>query len=64
MIANCGREPRTVEIGPEWIAAELLLGNLPDTPATSTSATLDLAGWDARIYLAVITTGAGDAEGL
>ena len=41
MIANCGRDPRTVEIGEaigrEWIGADLLLGNLPDTPATSTS---------------------------
>jgi hypothetical protein len=26
-------------------AADLLLGNLPDTPATSTSSALDLAGW-------------------
>jgi len=55
VIANCGRDPRTVEIGPEWIAADLLLGNLPDTPAkltSSPSGSLDLAGWDARIYSA------------
>jgi oligo-1,6-glucosidase len=52
VIANCGRQPRTVEIGREWIAAELLLGNLPDAPATSMSTSLDLAGWDARIYSA------------
>jgi oligo-1,6-glucosidase len=52
VIANCGREPRTVDIGREWTEAELLLGNLPDTPASSTSANLDLAGWDARIYSA------------
>jgi oligo-1,6-glucosidase len=52
VIANCGREPRTVEIGPEWIGADLLLGNLPDTPVASTSTSLDLAGWDARIYSA------------
>jgi oligo-1,6-glucosidase len=50
VIANCGRDPRTVEIGREWIAADLLLGNLPETPATSMSSSLDLAGWDARIY--------------
>jgi oligo-1,6-glucosidase len=56
VIANCGRDPRTVEIGPEWIAADLLLGNLPDTPATSTSTSLDLAGWDARIYAASAST--------
>jgi oligo-1,6-glucosidase len=31
VIANCGRDP--------------LLGNRPDTPATSTSTSLDLAGW-------------------
>jgi oligo-1,6-glucosidase len=62
VIANCGRDPRTVEIGREWIRADLLLGNLPDTPATSTSTScssrersstsLELAGWDARIYSA------------
>ena len=52
VIANCGRDSRTVEIGLEWISADLLLGNLPDTPATSTSTSLCLAGWDARIYSA------------
>jgi oligo-1,6-glucosidase len=50
VMANCGRDPRTVEIRPEWIGADLLLGNLPGTPATSTSTFLDLVGWDARIY--------------
>ena len=52
MIANCGRDPRTVDIGPSGSAADLLLGNLPDTPATPTSTSLQLAGWDARIYSA------------
>ena len=52
VIANCGREPRTVEIGREWIAADLLLGNLPDTPAATSSTSLNMAGWDARIYYA------------
>jgi hypothetical protein len=51
VIANCGRDPRTVELGPEWIDADLLLGNLSDAPMTSVSS-LDLAGWDARIYSA------------
>ena len=55
VIANCGRDPRTVEIGREWIAADLLLGNLPDAPATLTSASFDLAGWEARIYAAART---------
>ncbi|MCT7661085.1 alpha-glucosidase [Mycobacterium deserti] len=50
IIANCGRDPRTVDIGREWIDAEMLLG-LADAPATLTSASLDLAGWDARIYM-------------
>ena len=40
VIANCGREPRTVEIGPEWIGADLLLGNLPDAPAATSSTSL------------------------
>ena len=59
VIANCGRDPRTLEIGQtigrEWIGADLLLGNLPDIPAMSTRSPLgplDLAGWDARIYSA------------
>ena len=51
VIANCGRDPRTVEIGREWIAAELVLGNLPGTPAMPLSSSVALAGWDARIYL-------------
>jgi len=50
VIANCGRDPRTVELGREWIGADLLLGNLPDAPITSMSSSVDLAGWDARIY--------------
>jgi oligo-1,6-glucosidase len=49
VIANCGHESRTVEIGREWSGADLLLGNLPDAPATSMSS-IDLAGWEARIY--------------
>ena len=52
VIANCGRDSRTVDIGLEWMAVDLLLGNLPDTPATSTSTSLCLAGGDARIYSA------------
>jgi oligo-1,6-glucosidase len=52
MIANCGRDSRTVEIGPEWIEADLLLGNLSGAPDTLTSTRLNLAGWDARIYFA------------
>jgi oligo-1,6-glucosidase len=51
MIANCGRDSRTVDVGPQWIAADLLLANLPETPVTVTSRWLDLAGWDARFYL-------------
>ncbi|WP_239591729.1 DUF3459 domain-containing protein [Mycolicibacterium tusciae] len=52
VIANCGREPRTVEIGREWIAADLVLGSLPGAPGASMSTSLDLAGWDARMYYA------------
>ncbi|NTY60743.1 glycoside hydrolase family 13 protein [Mycolicibacterium sphagni] len=56
VIANCGRKARTVDVDAEWIGAGLLLGNLPDTPITPTSTTLQLAGWDARIY----ATGSAD----
>ena len=52
VLANCGRDARAIDIGPEWIGARLLLGNLPDTAATIASTSLDLAPWDARIYLA------------
>lgn len=52
VVANCGRQPRTIDIGAEWIGSGLLLGNLPDTPAALTSMSLQLAGWDARIYAA------------
>jgi oligo-1,6-glucosidase len=50
VIANCGRDPRSVDLGTEWAAAELLLGNLLETPATRASTSVQLAGWDARIY--------------
>ncbi len=53
VIANCGRDPRTVEIDREWIEADLLLANLSEIPATSMSSSLELAGWDARIYCLV-----------
>ena len=49
VIANCGRDPRTVDVGEEWASADLLLGNLPDTPPASSPPRLQLAGWDARI---------------
>lgn len=52
VIANCGRRPRTVDVGLEWISADLVLGNLPDTAATLTSTSVDLAAWDARVYSA------------
>jgi oligo-1,6-glucosidase len=50
VIANCGRAPRTVDVGGAWAGATLVLGNLPDTPSVTASTVLDLAGWDARIY--------------
>ena len=52
VIANCGRDHRTVNIGAEWIASDLLIGNLPDTPTMLASTSLQLAPWDARIYSA------------
>jgi oligo-1,6-glucosidase len=52
VIANCGREPRAVEVGAEWLEANLLLGNLSGTAPTAASTTLELVGWDARLYSA------------
>ncbi len=48
VVANCGREPREVNL-PAWQGATLLLGNLPGTPSTY-DGPATLAGWDARIY--------------
>ncbi len=50
VIANCGRVPRTVDVGQGWVSAELLLGNLPGTEPSLSSPSLDMLGWDARIY--------------
>ena len=52
VLVNCGRTVRTVDIHPDWVGAQLLLANLPDTPTSLTSTPLELAAWDARIYLA------------
>ncbi len=50
VIANCSRVPREVEIGDGWTGARLLLGTLP-APESITDGRLELAPWDARIYL-------------
>jgi oligo-1,6-glucosidase len=52
VVANCGRDARVIDIGQEWVDATLLLGNLPDPAATIASTSLELAAWDARIYIA------------
>ena len=52
VVANCGRDPRTIDVGAEWLGATLLLGNLSDGVTTITSTSLELAPWDARIYRA------------
>ncbi len=52
VIVNCGRDPQVVDVDPDWISAELLLGNLAGTPAVLTTASVDLGPWDARIYSA------------
>jgi oligo-1,6-glucosidase len=50
VVANCGRDTRTIEVGREWIGASLLLGNLPGVEATLSSTSLVLGAWDARVY--------------
>ncbi|RYP87093.1 alpha-glucosidase [Nocardioides guangzhouensis] len=49
VVVNAGREPRDLRLE-EWYGAELLLGNLPGTPATYDGSATTWAGWDARIY--------------
>jgi oligo-1,6-glucosidase len=51
VLVNCGREARTIDVDRDWLGAELLLANLPAAPATMTSTELELAPWDARMYL-------------
>ena len=51
VIANCGRDSRTVQLDQDWSCAELLLGNLPAVPTTLDTRQLSLAGWESRIYL-------------
>ena len=51
VLVNCGREARTIDVDRDWLGAELLLANLPVAPATMTSTELELAPWDARMYL-------------
>ena len=50
VIANCGRDPRKIYIGPEWDPANLLLANVSGTQAVLTSTSVELSAWDARIY--------------
>ena len=50
VIANCGRTPRTIDIGPAWASADLLLANVSGTPPKLTSTSVELSGWNARIY--------------
>jgi oligo-1,6-glucosidase len=51
VVANCGRTPRAIELGDGWTGARLLLGNLPGTEPELRTGGLELAPWDARIYL-------------
>ena len=50
VIANCGRDPRTVTVGDAWDGADLLLAN-GDAPAVVDGPDIELGGWEARIYL-------------
>jgi oligo-1,6-glucosidase len=51
VVANCSRGARAIELGDGWTGARLLLGNLPGTPLELRTGGLELAPWDARIYL-------------
>lgn len=50
VIVNCGRAPRTVEVDQGWVGSDLLLGNVTGAAPSLWSTSVDLLGWDARIY--------------
>jgi oligo-1,6-glucosidase len=62
VVANCGRRPRLAGVGEDWTGARLVLGNLPDAPGQLESRSLELAGWEARIYLASPVSQPGGAS--
>jgi oligo-1,6-glucosidase len=51
VLANCGRLPRTIELGDGWTGSRLLIGTVPETPDALDSGVLTLAPWESRIYL-------------
>jgi oligo-1,6-glucosidase len=51
VVANCGREPRRLDL-PDWHGASLVLGNLEGADPELGPASSTLAAWEARIYLA------------
>ena len=51
VVANAGREHRTVEVGADWSGARLVLGSETGAQGALTDSTVSLAGWESRIYL-------------
>ena len=50
-IANCSRTPRALELGDGWTGSRLLLGTHPGVDDVLRTGELELAAWEARIYL-------------
>ncbi len=55
VIANCGTQPRAVELPGAWIGAEILLANTGQA-SPGADRQIDLAGWEARIYRRLTST--------
>ena len=51
VVANCSRSSRAIELGDGWTGARLLLGTHAGTAEALSDGALELAGWDARVYL-------------
>jgi oligo-1,6-glucosidase len=51
VLANAGRDPRTLRVGQDWVGAGLLLGSGVEADRSLASETVELAGWESRIYL-------------
>ncbi|HEY8319374.1 MAG TPA: alpha-glucosidase [Amnibacterium sp.] len=51
VIANCSRSPRALELGDGWTGSRLLLGTHPGPDDVLRTGELELAAWEARIYL-------------
>jgi oligo-1,6-glucosidase len=51
VVANCSRRPRELELGDGWAGARLLLGSVAGRGEVLAPGSINLDGWESRIYL-------------